>query len=94
MKTPILKSRRLWTAVITLVVNVVTFIVAHYVNDPVISELLLKTLLPGIDVIAGILIAAFTVEDVALIKSDYEKFKSENSVKESRAWSEYENKPK
>lgn len=83
MKDPILKSRRIWTAIITLIVNIATFVIAHYVNDPQISELLLKILLPGLDTIAGILITAFTVEDVALIKSDYEKFRSEKSVEEA-----------
>jgi len=88
MKTPILKSRRFWTAIVTLVINIVVFVISHYVSDIQISELLLKVVLPGIDTIAGILIVAFTVEDVVLIKSDYEKFKAVKNVEETIAWNE------
>lgn len=93
MKSSVLKSRRFWTAIVTLVVNIVVFVVSHYVADAQISELLLKVVLPGVDTVAGILIAAYTVEDVALIKSDYEKFKSDRSVEEAKLYaSEYSKK--
>jgi hypothetical protein len=61
------KSEALWTAIVTLIINVVTFIVANYVPDPKMVELI-RIIIVGGDSVAAILIAAFTVKDVAAMK--------------------------
>jgi hypothetical protein len=64
----VLTSRRFWTAVVGIGLNIITFIVSHYVGDPVMKELSV-ILIGGITTIAGILIASYTVEDNAKIKA-------------------------
>ena len=64
----VLKSRRFWTAIVAVVINLVTFVVSHYIGDPTLKELSI-ILIGGITTIAGILIASYTVEDQANIKA-------------------------
>jgi hypothetical protein len=64
----VLKSRRFWTAVVGIGLNIITFVVSHYIGDPTLKELSV-ILIGGITTIAGILIASYTVEDQANIKA-------------------------
>jgi hypothetical protein len=76
----VLKSRRLWTAIVGVVLNIATFAVGHYLGDPTMQEFS-YILIGGITTISGILIASYTVEDVANIKAD-------GAVNEARAYNE------
>lgn len=80
------KKPQLWTAIVTLIVNLVAFVVTTWVSDPSVKELVIKILLPGLDTIAGILIVAFTADDVARIRAQTEITKAEFSVKEAEAY--------
>jgi hypothetical protein len=61
----LLTSRRLWTFVVAQVVAIAAFVIANYVHDPAASQLA-GLLIGMVEGIAGIVIAAFTVDDVKL----------------------------
>jgi hypothetical protein len=61
------KSEALWTAITALVLSVAGFAATNYIADPKMVELA-KTLILGMNGVAAILIAGFTVKDVAAMK--------------------------
>lgn len=67
-KDPILQSRRFWTAIMTLIIDLVTFAVAHYVPDPNMQQMA-TMLIGGVTTIGGLLIASYTIEDHAIISN-------------------------
>lgn len=71
MKPNIFQSRRFWTLVLDFVISIVGFITAHYVS-PSTAELI-KFLVVTIQPIAIFLIGAYTVTDVAYIRSNTPK---------------------
>jgi hypothetical protein len=58
----VLSSRRLWTFVIAQLVTIATFVFSHYVTvDPQLVGLVIGF----VEGLAGILITAYTVDDVS-----------------------------
>jgi hypothetical protein len=58
----VLKSRRFWTFVVAQLVAIATFVFSHYV---LVSPDLLALVISTVEGLAGILIAAYTVDDVS-----------------------------
>ena len=64
----VLTSRRFWTFVVDQVVTILMFIASTYIQDPAILELV-KMVIILVNGIAGFLILAYTVEDVAIARA-------------------------
>jgi len=62
---PVLKSRRFWTAVSTVVINVATFVAATYLPSPDTKQLA-TIVIGGVTTVGAILIASYTVEDSSI----------------------------
>jgi hypothetical protein len=60
----ILSSRRFWAFILTMVANVTTLVINHYVNDPFMRDLSV-TLVASFTTIGGIVITCYTIDDVA-----------------------------
>lgn len=61
----VLTSRRFWTALIAMIINIATIVIGIYVKDPDFTKLAIAAL-TGLDTLAGIVIALFTVDDTRL----------------------------
>jgi hypothetical protein len=83
MATPILKSRRFWTAVVTAIVSTVLYLIGQYDPEQLpLTKTLLEIWLP----LGLTLIAAFTAEDVATINADAKKHVANQSLAEAHVY--------
>jgi hypothetical protein len=57
-----MKSRRLWTLILTLVVDLASACVAYFVHDPFALQLA-GIIITAVTSIGGLLIAAYTIND-------------------------------
>ena len=67
----VLNSRRLWTFILSSLVSIATLLIGHYFQDPFamqVSILVVST----VEGVAGILITAYTVDDINARKADKE----------------------
>jgi hypothetical protein len=59
----VLTSRRFWSLIVSQVVAIILFVVTNYVPDPKVVELA-KLIIVGVDSVAGVIIAAYTIDDI------------------------------
>jgi hypothetical protein len=72
--TPIWKSRQFWTAIVDAVVSLILFFVGQYY--PASLEAV-KFVIAALQPVVAILIIAFTVEGVALIKAESAQYQAD-----------------
>ena len=63
----LLQSRRFWMVVLDLVIGIASYVAANLVPDPKLVDLI-KFLVVAVQPVVITIIAAFTVEDVAILK--------------------------